>query len=148
MLVITTNQITVTNGRRKYYICVDTKHNIIRSLFLFDFFNVALAFGLAGVEVDEFVERLGLWVGVVEHPEQVFEEDNLACDIDGVVLVVGVVAGPLHEFPEDGVVEDAGGDTVEAAGLADVDGVEIRSGGGLVVGDGAGAVAALPAVAE
>lgn len=77
-----------------------------------------------------------------------FEEDNLACDIDGVVLLVGVVAGPLHQFPEDGVVEDAGGYPVEAAGFADVDGVEVRSGGGLVVGDGAGAVAALLAVAE
>jgi len=125
------------------------KYNIIRCFgFSFDFFNVALAFGSAGVEVHEFVERLGLWVGVFEHPEQVFEEDNLACHIDGVVLVVGVVAGPLHEFPEDGVVEDAGGDPVEAAGLADVDGVEVRSGGGLVVCDGAGAVAALLAVAE
>lgn len=58
-----------------------------------------------------------------------FEKDNLTCDdidsgVFALLLLVGV-AGSLDEFPEDGVVDDVGGDAVEAAGLADVDGVEV-----------------------
>ena len=45
------------------------------------------------------------------------------------------------------MVDDVGSYTVEAAGLPDVDGVEVRSGRGgkrlVVVGDGADAVAAV-----
>ena len=70
-----------------------------------------------------------MWVGVIEHPEQVFEKDNLACDdIDRssvFVLLLVRIAGSLDEFPEDGGVDNVGGDAIEAAGLADGDGVEV-----------------------
>lgn len=105
------------------------------------------------VELDELVQRVGLRVGVLQHPEQMFEEDDLAGDVDGVV--VGV-AGPLHQLPEDRVVDDVGADEVAPSGFPDVDGVVVvRAGDGggfdvVVGGDSADAAAgaALLVVAE
>lgn len=82
---------------------------------------------LAGVELDELVERFGLWIRIVEHPQEVLEEDDLAANDDGAV-VAG--AGALDQGLEEGMAEHVRGDEVAAARLADVDGVE--PGGDLV----------------
>lgn len=79
---------------------------------------------LARVEINELVQRLGLWVGVFQHPKQVFEEHNLASDVDR-VIVTGV-AGTLDKFPENRVVDDVGAQEVATPRLADVDRVEVR----------------------
>jgi len=97
---------------------------------------------LQRVVLDQIIERLRLRIGILEHPEQVFEEHHLAADDgDG---GVAIVAGPLHQFSEDRIVDDLGAEEVAAARLADVHGVKAGSGGDhlaagiVVVGVGSG----------
>lgn len=87
----------------------------------------------ASVELNELVQGLRLRIGILEHPEQVFKQDDLAGDANG---VVAGVAGPLHELAEERVVDDLRSDKVPPPRLPDVYRVEISrdgSGGVLVV---------------
>lgn len=81
----------------------------------------------AGVKIGEFVERLRLRIGVVEHPEQVFEQNNLARHVDAVVLFLGAaVAGPVHQLPEQRVSDNLRAHQVLPPRLPDVHGAERR----------------------
>lgn len=73
---------------------------------------------LAKVAVNEIVEGVGLRVSILEHPEQVFEEDNLARDIDGSVIMG--VAGPLRQLAEERVTDDVGADEVAPPRFTDI----------------------------
>ncbi|GLT56193.1 hypothetical protein SLA2020_292550 [Shorea laevis] len=81
---------------------------------------------LTGVELDELLHGLRLQIGVFEHPQQVLEQDDLAGDVDGTV----VVAGPLRELAEERVVDNVGADEVPSPRFPDVDRLEV--GGGIV----------------
>ena len=81
----------------------------------------------ARVVLDELVERLRLRVGVLEHPEEVLEQHDLAAD-DGPACSAdaGGAAGAVDEVLEQGVADEVRGDEVAAARLADVHRVEAR----------------------
>ena len=76
----------------------------------------------ARVVLDELVEGLGLRVRVLEHPEEVLEEDDLAAD-DG-AAGLGGAAGAVDEGLEQRVGHELLGDEVPAARPADVDRVQ------------------------
>lgn len=78
---------------------------------------------LASVELDELVERVWLGVSVLDHPEKVLEEHNLAPHESDGTAVVGA-AGALYEHLEQRVAGDVGADEVPPPRLADVDGVK------------------------
>jgi len=93
----------------------------------------------AGVKIGEFVERLRLRIGVVEHPEQVFEQNNLARHVDALLLLLrAAVAGPVHQLPEQRVFDNLRAHQVLPPRLADVHGAERRGVGvgGYDGGDG------------
>ena len=94
-------------------------------MFFFFFSNWKYIFS-AGVKLNEFIQRLGLWIGIFEHPKQVFEQDDFAGDVDG-VNVVGIFAGgrPSDEFPEERVFNDLRADEIPAPRFSNVDRVEI-----------------------
>lgn len=75
-----------------------------------------------GVELHEFLQRLGIGIGILEHPEQMLEQHNFARYIDSFVVGVG---GPSSQLSEHRMINDIGADEVAPAGLADVDGMEI-----------------------
>lgn len=81
----------------------------------------------AGVKIGEFVKRLRLRIGVVEHPEQVFEENDLARHVDAVLLLLrAAVAGPVHQLPEQRVFDNLCAHQVLPPRLPDVHGAERR----------------------
>ncbi|XP_078432912.1 uncharacterized protein LOC144704375 [Wolffia australiana] len=75
-----------------------------------------------GVELDQFVEGLGLRVGVLDHPKEVVEEDDLAADHGG--RGGRAVAAPLHQNAEERVVDEPRADQIPPPGLAHVDRVQ------------------------
>jgi hypothetical protein len=76
----------------------------------------------ARVVLDELVEGLRLRVRVLQHPEEVLEEDDLAADHGAAGL--GGAAGAVDEGLEQRVAHELLGDEVPAARLADVDRVQ------------------------
>jgi hypothetical protein len=76
----------------------------------------------ARVVLDELVEGFRLRVRVLQHPEEVLEEDHLAAD-DGAAGLSGA-AGAVDEALEQRVAYELLGDEVPAARLADVDRVQ------------------------
>jgi hypothetical protein len=79
----------------------------------------------ARVILDELGKRLRLRVGVLEHPEEVLEQHDLAAD-DGPAGAYAGAARAVDEVLEQGVADEVRGDEVAAARLADVDRVEAR----------------------
>jgi hypothetical protein len=76
----------------------------------------------AGVVLDELVEGLRLRVGVLQHPQQVLEQDHLAADHGAAGL--SAAAGAVDEGLEQRVAHEVLGDEVPAARPADVDRVQ------------------------
>jgi len=76
----------------------------------------------ARVVVDELVEGLRLRVGVLQHPQEVLEQHDLAADDDGAWSCRS--AGAVDEGLEQRVAHEVLGDEVPAARLADVDRVQ------------------------
>jgi hypothetical protein len=77
----------------------------------------------ARVVLDELIERLRLGVGVLEHPEEVLEQHDLAAD-DGTAHAAA--SGAVDEVLEQRVADEFGGDEVAAARFTDVHRVEAR----------------------
>ncbi|KAJ1437094.1 hypothetical protein SESBI_03936 [Sesbania bispinosa] len=103
----------------------------------------------ACVELDEFIQRFRLRISVLKHPEKVLEQNNLACHVDGVIIVVLIrrFARPIHQLPEEWMSGDVGAHEVSPPRLADENRTELRSRWRVaVVGDGADGGAAVLAI--
>lgn len=63
----------------------------------------------------------------MEHPEQVFKQNNLARHVDAVFLLLrAAVAGPVHQLPEQRVSDNLRAHQVLPPCLPDVYGAERR----------------------
>ncbi|CAI0387659.1 unnamed protein product [Linum tenue] len=108
----------------------------------------------AGVEIGELVDRFRQGIGVLEHPEQVLEQDDLA---PHAYVVAAAAVGALRQLPEQRVVHNVGAQEVPPPRFPDVDWPQVPGaadgvggGGGVgvgVVGGGSGGDRA-PASAE
>lgn len=78
----------------------------------------------ASVEICHLFIHVGV-IGVLQHPQQVLEQDNLAGH-GGAVM--DFPARALHELPEQWVVDNVSTDVIDAAGFANEDGVGAEGG--------------------